>query len=470
MNIQKNELDGSTPIGSPVHDGRLTRTLANASILVVDDEPGMRNFLQKTLARVCNRVDVTASSEEATKALDQRRYDVIVLDNVMPKQTGVDWLTEQSEIGLFSDAILITAHADLDTAIAAMRAGASDFLLKPFRSNQLINAIAQSLTKTRLRRQNSVLRNEIEAGRDLLRQRDALVGSSAKIEEVRNIIRRAATTEAQVIIQGEVGSGTQIAARMLHNRSSRGESPFAWLHCSTLDELTFQRRLYGAIDRSTETGPTDTASPHDDGILVSASGGTLYLEDVDTLIPPCQTLLTQLLTEERFRPLGAERSVPLDVRIIASSRTPLQEAVAQGRFRQDLFYLLSVIQVDLPPLRERQDDIIELANFFLDSLAARMGLDKPTMSAGVKRRLISYGWPGNVVELRNTMERALIQGTFDQAVTDGSGPTVVETLADVEKRHILEAISSCGGNRAQAARQLGIARKTIDRKCQAWGL
>ncbi|MEM1286332.1 MAG: sigma-54 dependent transcriptional regulator [Pseudomonadota bacterium] len=469
MNIHKNKLDGSKRVGSPVRDDRLSKALANASVLVVDDEPGMRNFLQKTLSGVCGRVDVTSSSEEATKALDQSRYDVIVLDNVMPKQTGVEWLTEQSEIGLFSDAILITAHADLDTAIAAMRAGASDFLLKPFRSNQLINAIAQSLTKTKLRRQNSVLRNEIESGRDLLRQRDALVGSSAMIEEVRATIRRAAVTDAQVVIHGEVGSGTQIAARMLHNRSNRADSPFVWLHCSTLDEASFKPRLYGTIDRSSE-GSKEQPRTDADGMLVSASGGTLYLEDIDTLSPPCQTLLTQLLTEERFRPVGAERSVPLDVRFVASSRTSLREAVASGRFREDLFYFLSVIEIDLPPLRERKDDILELADFFLDSLATRMNIEKPTMPTAVKRRLVSHSWPGNVVELRNAMERALIQGGFDDMAAEGGGRAASETLAEVEKRHILEVLGSSGGNRAEAARRLGIARKTIDRKCQSWGL
>jgi DNA-binding NtrC family response regulator len=469
VNIHKKPPVSSNKPPSPLRDERLVQTLARASILVVDDEPGMRNFLQKTLSGVCGRVDVKSSGIEATEALDQARYDVIVLDNVMPNQTGVDWLTEQSEIGLFSDAILITAHADLDTAIAAMRAGASDFLLKPFRSNQLINAIAQSLTKTKLRRQNTVLRNEIESGRDLLRQRDALVGSSAKIEEVRATIRRAAATDAQVVIHGEVGSGTQIAARMLHNRSNRGENPFVWLPCSTLDEEAFKHRLYGTIDRSS-AAPNDPSSARDDGILVSASGGTLYFEDIEALSPPCQTLLTQLMTEERFRPVGAERSVPLDVRIIASSRTSLHDAVEQGHFRRDLYYLLSVIQIDLPPLRERKDDIIELADFFLESLAARMGLEKPAITPGAKRRLMSHPWPGNVVELRNAMERALIQGGFEEAVNEGGGKATVETLAEVEKQHILDVLSASQGNRAEAARRLGIARKTIDRKCQAWGL
>ncbi|MEM6712423.1 MAG: sigma-54 dependent transcriptional regulator [Pseudomonadota bacterium] len=467
MNMHSAKLDTSKQVGSSVGDDRLTRVLANASVLIVDDEPGMRNFLQKTLSVVCGRVDAASSSAEATKALDQCRYDVIVLDNVMPKQTGVEWLAEQSEIGLFSDAILVTAHADLDTAIAAMRAGASDFLLKPFRSNQLINALAQSLTRTKLRRQNSVLRNELEAGRDILRQRDALVGSSAKIEEVRATIRRAAVTDAQVIIQGEVGSGTQIAARMLHNRSNRAENAFVWLHCSTLDEASFKPRLYGTIDR---TSDSDGARSGADGMLVSASGGTLYLEDIDTLSPPCQTLLTQLLIEERFRPVGAERSVPLDVRIVASSRTSLKDAVAEGRFRQDLFYLLSVIEIDLPPLRERKDDIIELADFFLESLAGRLNIERPDMSAAAKRKLVSHAWPGNVVELRNAMERALIQGGFDDVGVGEKNRAAPETLADVEKRHILEVLGACDGNRAEAARRLGIARKTIDRKCQSWGL
>ncbi|MEL6596937.1 MAG: sigma-54 dependent transcriptional regulator [Pseudomonadota bacterium] len=443
---------------------RYETALAEASILVIDDEPGMRNFLSKTLTGLCARVDETGDTEEASALLDQNSYDVIMLDNIMPKQSGLDWLQEQQRIGLHSDAILMTAYADLDTAIAAIRAGASDFLLKPFRSNQVLNAIAQSLARSKLRQQNSVLRHELEAGSDLLRHRDALLGSSQLIQTVRTQIEMAASIDAHVVIQGEVGSGMQIAARMLHSASERRNHPFVWLQCHGLTEQEFRTRLFGRI-RSEE----DIADQRQDGMLRNATGGTIYLEDIELLSPSCQTLLTELLSTGRFRPEGAERSFPFDMRVVCSSAIRLQEAVTNQAFRADLFYLLNVHDIALPPLRERADDIIELVEFFRDKLAARMGIEPPELNAVERRKLLAYDWPGNVMELRNAVERALIQGSFEQAL-GLSGGAETESLAAVERRHILSVLEACGGNRAEAARRLGVARKTIDRKCQSWGV
>ncbi|MEM7778070.1 MAG: sigma-54 dependent transcriptional regulator [Pseudomonadota bacterium] len=433
--------------------------------MIIDDEPGMRNFLSKALSGVCAHVDVTADTEHASKLLDQHSYDVIVLDNIMPSKSGLEWLAEQQSIGLYSDAILMTAYADLDTAIAAIRAGASDFLLKPFRTNQVLNAIAQSLSRSRLKRQNTVLRNELELGKDLLMHRDALLGTSKEIQSVREAIERAALSHAQVVIRGEVGAGKQVAARMLHARSPRSESPFAWLQCYGMTEELFQARLFGQMDAA----PLENA-PGQDGMLMNAVGGTLFLEDVEMLSPGCQNILVELLSTGRFRPVGAERSVDLDVRIISSTSQPLQNAVDQRSFRADLYYLLNVVEIVLPPLRERANDIIEMVNFFSDSLAKRMGVAVPELPASVRRRMLAHDWPGNVMELRNTVERALIIGSFDTALGDTAVSDPTETLAAIEKRHILAVLEACGGNRAEAARRLGVARKTIDRKCQAWDL
>lgn len=451
------------PIASPA-DG-FDAELSKAAVLVIDDEPGMRNFLSKALTGVCARVDVAADTEEATELLDLKSYDLIVLDNIMPNKSGLEWLADQQTICLYSDAILMTAYADLDTAIAAIRAGASDFLLKPFRTNQLLNAISQSLARSRLTRQNSVLRHELEYGKDLLLHRDTLLGSSAEIQAVRNAIDRAAASHANVVIRGEVGAGKQVAARMLHARSPRADSPFLWLQCHGITEDAFQTRLFGRMtaDPAEDTGPND-------GMLLNAAGGTLFLEDVEMLSAACQNILVELLSTSRFRPLGAERSVDLDVRIICSTSHPLQKGVEEKRFRADLYYLLNVVEIVLPPLRERAEDILEMTHFFGENLAKRMGISVPTLSAAVRRRMLAHDWPGNVMELRNTVERALIHGNFDAALGDISGSDANETLASVEQRHILAVLDACDGNRAEAARRLGVARKTIDRKCQAWGV
>ena len=439
--------------------------LAQARVLVVDDEPGMRNFLIKALRDHCAKVEACADTAEASSKLDQEVYDVIILDNIMPKQTGLDWLTEQKRIGLFADAILITAFADLETAIAAIRAGASDFLLKPFRSNQVLNALGHSLARSRLRRQNSILRYELEAGKDLLRHRDALIGSSDVIQEVRNAISRAAKTPAHVVIRGEPGSGKQIAARMLHSLSAQADKPFVWLQAFGMTEETFQARLFGRVEDF-----SNGSVMGEDGILINAAGGTVFLEDVEMLTPACQNILTELLSTGRFRPLGAERSLRLDARVIASTTRPLQQAVEEGSFRADLYYLLNVGAINLAPLRERSEDVMELITFFGEKLSQQMGVKPPSLDPAMRRRFLAHSWPGNVMELRNTVERAMIVGRY-QAPSDQRDDNIdTETLAAVEQRHILSVLEACGGNRAEAARRLGVARKTIDRKCQSWGL
>ncbi len=454
----------ASTIAPPAGPERFDADLASATVLVVDDEPGMRNFLSKTLSGVCARVDVTEHTSEASALMDQYSYDVIVLDNIMPNKSGVEWLAEQKRIGLFSDTILITAYADLETAIAALRAGASDFLLKPFRSNQILNAIAQSLDRTRLRRQNSLLSYELETGSDILRYRSAVLGSSPDIQKVRDDIERVAKSQANVVLRGEVGSGKQVSARMLHAVSARADKPFSWLQCYEMDEDAFRARLFGQI------GGGDTRDEDQAGILMNAAGGTLFLDDVQNLSMPCQNVLFELLTTGRFRPLGAERSLGFDMRIVCSCTRPLVQSVEAGSFRPDLYYLLNVVEIALPPLRERAEDVVELARFFLTKLSAQMGIKPPDLSAPVRRRMMAYPWPGNVVELRNAIERVLIHGDFDKALGLPGIEAEIESLATVEKRHILASLDACGGNRAEAARRLGVARKTIDRKCQAWGL
>lgn len=439
--------------------------LARATVLVIDDEPGMRNFLSKVLGSYCARVDVAEDTQDASHLLDESTYDVIVLDNIMPDKTGLEWLAEQRQIGLFSDAILITAHADLDTAIGAIRAGASDFLLKPFRSNQVLNAITHSLDRARLRRQNLLLRHELELGKDLLKHRDALLGTSPEIQDVRQAIERAALTPAHVVVRGEVGTGKQVAARMLHAASPNRDNPFVWLQCNGMTEQVFQERLFGQL-----AAQSDGSTSDQEGMLLSAAGGTLYLEDIEMLSPGCQHLLAELLGTGRFRPLGARRSVELNMRIVSSTTRPLADITDERAFRADLFYQLTVVEIILPPLRERPEDIIELASFFSETLARRMGVDAPTLSALARRRFLSHSWPGNVMELRNTVERALIHGDFESALNTLPTEFQIESLAVVEQRHILAVLEACNGNRAEAARHLGIARKTIDRKCQSWGL
>jgi len=438
--------------------------LAKASILVVDDEPGMRNFLVRTLAPRCGRVDEAKDVREASARLDAHYYDVVILDNIMPGRNGVDWLADQREVGFYSDAILMTAFADLDTAIQALRAGAMDFVLKPFRSNQILNAVARCLDRRRLQRENYVLRHELHAASDHLLLRDKLIGHSPQIAEIREMIARVAPLPTSVLITGESGTGKEVTARSIHTLSDRADKPFVPVNCAAIPTDMIEAELFGHV-RGAFTG-ADTAR---DGLFMHAQGGTLFLDEIAELPPPTQSKLLRAIEDRRVRPVGSEREVPVDLRFICATNADLERAVEEGNFRSDLFYRINVLHLAMPPLRERGDDVIELAELFLSKLSAQLGMARLDITDAVAETFRAYDWPGNVRELRNLMERSLILGRFPEDLgSGGARASGAETLEDVERRHILSVLDETGGNRSETARRLGISRKTIDRKLAAW--
>lgn len=433
--------------------------LQHVSILVVDDEPGIRNFLVRTLAPRCKRVEEAANAEEASRLLDARNFDLVLLDNVMPGQSGLDWLAEQRRVGLFAEAILMTAYADLDTAIHAMRLGASDFVLKPFRSNQILNAISRCMDQRYLRRENFLLKYELRAETQVARGR--LLGNSPAISAVRKTLERVAPTPAPVLISGESGTGKEVAARTLHALSDRAEKPFVPVACAAISPDRIANELFGEIGRG------------GDGLLVQASGGTLFLDEIAELPLSVQATFLRVIEDSRIRPAGAERELPLNLRFVFSTNGDLETAVSQGRFRRDLYHRINVVHVRMPLLRERLPDIAELSNLFMGQFARQLGVPPLPISEGVLVNLAGYDWPGNVRELRNLIERSLILGEFPPEFAAERRDDPEETsdsLQSVERRHILSVIEACGGNRAEAARRLGISRKTIDRKCALWNV
>jgi len=438
--------------------------LAKASILVVDDEPGMRNFLVRTLENRCHRVDEAGDVREASAKLDAHFYDVVILDNVMPGKNGVDWLGEQREIGFYSDAILMTAFADLDTAIQALRAGAMDFVLKPFRSNQILNAVARCLDRRRLQRENHVLRHELRTTSEHLLLRDKLIGHSSGIAEIREMIARVAPLPTSVLITGKSGTGKEVAARSIHALSDRADKPFVPVNCAAIPTEMIEAELFGHV-RGAFTG----AESSRDGLFMHAQGGTLFLDEIAELPLTTQSKLLRAIEDRRVRPVGSEREVPVDLRFICATNADLEEAVEEGSFRSDLFYRINVLHLAMPPLGERGDDVLELAELFLSKLSAQLGMARLELTDAVRDDLRAYDWPGNVRELRNLIERSLILGRFpDDLGARGSQGRNAATLEDVERRHILGVLENAGGNRSQAARLLGISRKTIDRKLAAW--
>ena len=440
--------------------------LAGASILVVDDEPGMRNFLVKTLRPLCRRVDEAGTAEEAEAHLKASQYQVMILDNMMPGEKGLDWLGAQRFGGGATDTIMITAYADLQTVIDAMRAGVSDFVLKPFRSNQILNALRRCLEMAQLKRENRLLRRELEKTDPGRRRRKELVGQSDAIGRVRDVLDRVARVSTPVLVTGPSGSGKEVAARHLHARSPRAGAPFVPIQCGSIPAETIEYELFGHAP-----GAFPGAQTGREGLLASAMGGTVFLDEVCELSPAAQTALLRVLDDGIIRPLGTERDVQLDLRFVMSSSRPPSQAVAEGRLREDLLFRINVIEVEMPALHDRGSDVLELAELFLDEIARGLQLPRLVLGSTVRAAMLRHTWPGNIRELRNFVERSLIFGGFPLDTLTQTGPAeAIATLEEIERQAILAAIDAVGGNRSEAARQLGVSRKTIDRKCAAWGL
>ena len=438
--------------------------LAKASILIVDDEPGMRNFLMRTLEVRCAFVDEAADTAEATKKMDERHFDIVILDNIMPKKTGLEWLAEQRAIGFYADAILMTAYADLDTAIQAIRAGAADFVLKPFRSNQILNAISRALDRSNLQRENSVLKYQLKTASDHLFLRDRLVGSSATIQQTRDMISRVAPLPTSVLLTGESGTGKEVLARSIHELSDRAGKPFVPINCAAIPADMLETELFGHVK-----GAFTGADTRREGLFLHAQGGTLFLDEIGEMPPALQSKLLRVIEDRKVRPVGAEREVPVDIRFIFATNADLAADVEKGRFRADLFYRINVMEIYLAPLRDRERDVMELTDLFMHKLSQQLGMPPVALDDTVRAMLLAYHWPGNVRELRNFIERSLILGRFPMDLRGGApAASPTGTLEDVERRHILAVLSDVAGNRDEASRRLGISRKTIDRKMSSW--
>jgi DNA-binding NtrC family response regulator len=441
------------------------------SVLVVDDEEGMRSFLSRALATRCGLVETAADAEEAAQLVERYHFDVIVLDIALPGKNGVEWLHDLRDTGFLGDVVLITAFADIETAISALRAGASDFILKPFRLDQILSSIQRCFERARLARENYVLKRQVRA----LSGVEGLVGVSEEIREVSALIQRIAPMPSTVLIEGESGTGKEVAARALHRLSPRSGRPFVPVNCAAIPSTLIETELFGHVK-----GAFTDARADRNGLFYYAQGGTLFLDEVGELPLPLQTKLLRVLEERVIRPVGSEREVPVDVRVVAASNRSLAPEVAAGRFRQDLFYRLDVVNITLPPLRDRPEDVPVLARYFIEQLVPQLGVPPLPVTPDIARRLMAYAWPGNARELRNLVERALILGHFppDRTATSRAPAVAVgealaaapldATLDEVEKAHILRVLESVHGNKSEAARRLGVSRKTLERKCALW--
>jgi DNA-binding NtrC family response regulator len=441
-------------------------------MLVVDDEQGMRNFLVKTLVPRCQCVMSAGSAEEGAELLRGHHVDLIILDISLPGRSGVTWLKELREQGFSGEVILITAFADLDTAIEALRAGASDFILKPFRVPQILNAIKHCFERSRLARENYVLRRELAHSP---RGPDGLVGTSPAMMQLSQSLRRLAAVPSTVLLQGESGTGKELVARALHDLSPRASGPFVPVNCASMSPELIESELFGHA-RGAFTGATKAR----DGLFYYAQGGTLFLDEVAELPLAVQASLLRTLEDHKIRPVGSEQLVPLNVRILAATNRSLAGEVHAGRFRKDLYYRLQVVEITLPPLREHKEDIPGLVQHFMARLTPRLGVEPLAVSDTEMAYLMQYAWPGNVRELRNLVERSLILGSINVSAlypapprqdTRSQAPAPLGTdLHAHEKQHILSVLDSVQGDKTRAAQLLGISRRTLERRCAEWAL
>ena len=442
------------------------------TVLVVDDEPGMRNFLVKTLAPRAGQVLEAASAEQAEALLREHRFDLLILDITLPGKSGLGLLKELRSQGNPCEVVLITAFADLDMAIEALRAGAGDLLLKPFRVTQLLNAFKHGLERARLKRENWLLK------RSLLQHKPsaaALVGSSIMIKGLQSALQRVSAVDSTVLLSGESGTGKELAAQALHELGAHSQGPFVPVNCAAVSPALIESELFGQVHLGEDRAARD-------GLFVYAQGGTIFLDEIDELPLPLQATLLRVLESRRIRPAGAQAEIPVNVRIVAATNRPLATEVQAGRFRKDLYYRLEVVEIRLPPLRAHKEDIPELVAHFIATLAPRLGVPPIEVTAEEMRFLREYDWPGNVRELRNLIERSLIVGALNvSALYQGlsrrqgnpgvppaaplSGPIDLQTL---ERRHILAVLESVGGDKGRAAPLLGISRRTLERRCAEW--
>jgi DNA-binding NtrC family response regulator len=446
-------------------------------ILVVDDEEIVRESLGGWLATDGYAVEVVADGATAVARLAAEPRSVLIVDLKMPGMDGIQVLEQAKKLQPEVAVVIMTAYATVDTAVAAMKLGAWDYLVKPFDPEELSLMMQKIVSQQAIVRENVVLRQALKKE---YRFRD-LVSKSPAMQAIFELARTAARAGSTILVLGESGSGKEVLARAIHAESDRAEGPFVAVSCAALTETLLESELFGH-----ERGAFTGAVARRKGKFEAAHGGTLFLDEVGDIGPKLQLDLLRVLEERKVTRIGGNEPVAVDVRVVAATNRDLQKAVADGSFREDLFYRLNVIPITIPPLRERREDVPLLVEMFLERLAVELKRPIAGVSADAMAALMAHPWPGNVRELRNVLERGAVvaQGMLIQAADLGLGPPPeaaapaaraaaagpLASLDEVERRHIAQVLAHAGGNVSQSARVLGIDRVTLYNKMRKYAL
>jgi len=438
-------------------------------LLVVDDERPLRFLMEKELPRAGCVVTTTESGEAALEQLRLEEFDVVLLDLNMPGMGGIEALRRIRDSGAAAEVVVLTGHPDVATAIEAMKLGAYDYLTKPFKLAEVEVVIRRAAERRRMAQENLALRRMVaQTGAPPL-----VLGRSPAMEDILRTVARIAPTDANVLIEGESGTGKGLIAQALHQQSARADGPFLTINCSGFQDQLLESELFGH-----ERGAFTGAGILKPGLFEVAERGTLFLDEVAEMSPAMQAKVLQVLDSREFRRVGGTRLHRADVRILAATNKPMLEEIRVGRFREDLFYRLNVVNLIVPPLRERREDIPLLIEHFLGRFQAG---GRKTIAPDALEALVNYAWPGNVRELSNIVERLIIltpgpvigRDALPVGIRTGPEAAPVQaavTLADMERQHIARVLGENGGKKMQTARLLGIDLKTLNKKIRDYGI
>jgi DNA-binding NtrC family response regulator len=452
----------------------------SARIALIDDEARLVEILAMVLRREGYEVHGFTDPMAALAAVESRDFDLLVTDLKMPGADGLEVLRRARKASPELPVILITAHATVPTAVAALREGAFDYVQKPFDNEELRALVKRALEVTRLARENRYLRAELRTRYSL----DAVVAESASLREAFELARRAAASRSTVLVTGESGTGKELVARAVHYHSDRVGGPFVAVNCKALAPGVLESELFGH-ERGAFTGAERAKA----GLFERADGGTLFLDEIGELEPGFQTKLLRALQERRIQRVGGSEEKAIDVRVVAATNRDLRAEIAAGRFREDLYFRLAVIPIHLPPLRERREDVLPLAHHFLARWNRELSRSVAGWTPEVERWLLAHGWPGNVRELENAIERGVVLARgdrigFDDLLVDAPGEetraetgaggdvgaSLQEFLDAAAAERIRRVLEESGGKRVEAARRLGIDRATLYRLMRRYGV